>query len=83
MDKPPCEFFDREAVPKNWTLQQHDLTVSGLGHNVKHKIPLVIVNSWRKNLGKGCENTLLIQFKGQTNNHHFIGSHFKTLKKDD
>jgi len=64
-------------IPHRWNVQKEALERCGLGHHVKNKTPLIVRESFAKNLRIGCENTHFIQFEGQTNRENFIASHFK------
>jgi len=65
------------CIPHRWNVQKEALERCGLGHHIKKEIPLIVRESFAKNLGTGCENTHFIQFEGQTNRENFIASHFK------
>lgn len=65
------------CIPHRWNVQKEALERCGLGHHIKKEIPLIVRESFAKNLGTGCENTHFIQFEGQTNKENFIASHFK------
>lgn len=78
----PSEYVGVLCVPKKWDAQKDGLIAAGLETQFRLKIPLMIIKSWRKNIGKGCENTVFFQFEGQTDNSHFIGLHFKPVKDE-
>lgn len=76
------QYIGRLAVPNNWNVQKEDLVFAGLEQHFKEKKPLKIAECWSRDVGTGCRETVFCRFEGQSNNSHFIASHFTLLKHD-